>query len=128
MRLEINKFLRFCSVGLLNTIIDFFFLILFFEVLNFNLNVSITAAFLLANLNSFYFNKNWTFKNTNPKIKRQYAQFLFLSAFGVFLNLLIINTLKNNFSVFYLYAKIIATIFIIFFNFASNRFLIFRNH
>ena len=127
MRIEIFKFFRFCLIGSINTALDFITIIFLFEVLKFNLNLAIVIAFFMANTHSFYFNKYWTFKNSNLNLKKQYLKFFLVSLLGVSINLIIINFLVNNFSVWYIYAKIVAISFVLIINFFTNRNWTFKN-
>jgi putative flippase GtrA len=114
------KFTRFCFVGVLGTTVDFSVLFLLFEFFNLNLNLAIIVAFLVATINNFYLNKKWTFKNRQPNLINQYLKFLLVSIIGVFLNIVIINSLIYFYDMWYVYGKIIATIFVLFINFFAN--------
>ena len=80
---------RFAVVGILNTVLDF-------AVLNLLINLSGTSAgplantfkgisFVVAVVNSYYWNKHWTFE-FKQHIEREFMQFLVVSLVGFGLN------------------------------------------
>lgn len=82
----VGQFLRYASVGVLNTAI-------FFVLFNLLLSLPIApplayvAAFMVANLNSFVLNKRWSFRDTGTRVVGQYLLFMVftgLTAAGVF--------------------------------------------
>ncbi len=72
------QFFRFCTVGIFNTVIDFsiyFSLTRIWWYFDQHYLQANFFAFLLANLFSFWANKNWTFKNFDQHRFSQYGKF-----------------------------------------------------
>ena len=77
-----KRFIKFSIVGAINFFIDFFIL----NLLSFVTGISrgIFAAgfsgvsFLIANINSYYLNKRWTFKGSNNNSKFSYICLMFV--------------------------------------------------
>ncbi len=80
--LERRRFIKFALVGISGTIIDFgiFNLLLFFK---FSSNFSYTISFIVAVLNNFYWNRNWTYPESKIRpIKTQLIKFSTVSVAG----------------------------------------------
>lgn len=85
----------FIIVGAINTAVDFsifnLFILLFSITDGFGMIPITIISFILANINSYYLNKNWTFKKSNnspTKYKKvTFSKFLFISIIGLFINI-----------------------------------------
>lgn len=86
------QFLRFAVVGVLNTGIDFAIL----NILSYLTNITDGAriiplkgiAFLAANVNSYFINKHWTFKDkSGSQGAKQFSVYLSVSIIGALLNI-----------------------------------------
>lgn len=83
-----KRFIKFSIVGFVNFLIDFSVL----NILSFSTGVNkgffaaifSTIAFLVANINSYYLNKRWTFKKDS--FDSSYKAFLTFSVVGVAIN------------------------------------------
>jgi len=120
-----RRFIRFCFVGLASTLIDIALLTLFVEIFKWPVILSNTLSFSCGAINSFICNKYWTFENKEKKIMGQVSKFLLITLIGLALNDLIIYILIR-FGAWYLLAKIIATVIVIFWNFHGHRRVTFR--
>jgi putative flippase GtrA len=106
---------KFAVTGVLNVLIDFTALIvlifLFGNYLNINssdillsIGVIITfyslykaVSFIIANINSYYWNKYWTFEETRDK-QTGFPQFFILSVIGFIINVVVASLVFNSFS------------------------------
>ena len=134
----VKQFLKFVVVGFINTIIDFGLL----DILMFMTKIYSGPfyaffkgiSFLLANLNSYFLNKSWTFQKGKSFKFSDFSKFFSFSLIGLFLNVLTAYFLVNiqppfnlsplvwaNFSAFG------ATIITTFFNFFSYRYFVFKS-
>ncbi len=95
-----KQFSRFVVVGFINTAIDFFVL----NVLSFLTGIEKGAgaavlssiSFLVANLNSYILNKQWTFKEHNAKnVSKQFTKFFTVSIMGAVINFVIVGILTT---------------------------------
>lgn len=60
----ISEFLRFISVGVLNTAINYLVYLFFLKILSLNYLFSGVVGFLSGAVTGFYLNRNWTFKSS----------------------------------------------------------------
>ena len=77
---ELFRFIRFCAVGLLNTLVTFlvFTILRYFEV---NIYLSNILSYVAGMVNSFFWNKKWVYKSSSRKWLKEAA--LFLLFFGI---------------------------------------------
>ncbi len=134
-----KQFSRFAVVGFINTAIDFFVL----NVLSFLTGIEKGAgaailsgiSFLVANLNSYILNKQWTFKEHNAKnITRQFTKFFSVSLGGMVINLVVVGVLTTYIQppfemdgkVWLNFSKAAAVGIALFWNFFGYKFLVFK--
>ena len=68
-------FFRYCLVGVLATIVDFFFLYTLTEYLGIWYLYSGVISFVLAALTNYFLNRKWTFNSQDPRFIRQISIF-----------------------------------------------------
>lgn len=125
---NLKKLGKFGLVGAVNTAIDFgvyFFLTRYWPFFALNYLFAHFCAFLFATLNSFFFNRNWTFRSRHPRPLRQYCGFFLLQSFNLGLSSLLI-ALMIEAGGHDLLAKAFASVLILLVNFSLSRRLIFR--
>lgn len=122
----LKQFTKFCLVGLSNTAIDFLVYLFLTRLFLVYFVLASVCSFLVAVTWSFIFNKYWTFRNEEKKIKKQYLQFLFINISGLILNTFILYTLVTYLNFYDILAKIIAVTVVGFWNFSANRYWTFR--
>lgn len=117
-----NKFIRFTIVGAVATIIDFIFLYLFKEILNINIIISNTLSFMISVIYNYIASITWVFnKNESIDVKIQIFLFLLFSILGLIINNIILYILTDKLNIYYLLSKVIATIFVMIFNFVTRK-------
>jgi putative flippase GtrA len=125
----IAQFVKFAIIGTANTFVDFgiYFGLTrsdqFWETHYLWANF---VAFVVAASSSYIFNKNWTFKDKNRKIKIQYSKFILVSAIGLTINETILFLLVTKVGLHDLYAKALAIGVVLFWNFTINKLWTFR--
>ena len=130
-----KRFLKFSIVGVVNFLIDFSVLNLLSFVTGINKGIFAAlfsaVSFLIANLNSYFLNKRWTFKKNNKN--SNYKPFFIISALGVAANVCVIYVLTTFISQSYFsdlvwlnVSKIIATGFVMFFNYFGYKGFVFK--
>jgi dolichol-phosphate mannosyltransferase len=118
----LKQFTKFCLVGFFNTAIDFLVYLFLTRLFIIYFVLANACSFLVAVTWSFIFNKYWTFRNGEKKIKKQYLQFLFINVIGLILNTLILYTFVTYFNLYDLLAKALAIVIVLFWNFGMNRY------
>ena len=138
----IHQFSKFAVVGLLNTAIDFAILNILTLITGITQGGGVfvinTVAFTVATVNSYYFNKHWTFRDQDKKEeKRKFLQFIAISVIGAAINggvvVLITTSVSPIFASLGLadqwwvnIAKIFATGVSLIWNFVGYKFIVFK--
>lgn len=150
-RIEIVRFLKFCVVGTIGTLIDFGFFNLFHNVIGIHQVIANTLSISLAIVNNYVLSRFWVYPETRKRQGgRKFAQFIVVSLIAWALNTGILwgterwvfgeagllaalvaplalaagtphGVLSSNM------AKAIATAIVLFWNFFANRFWTFRD-
>lgn len=123
-----KQFIKFCLVGVFNTAFDF--------VIYYFLTRSMGLYFLLANAISvflamtvsFFINKKWTFRNNNPKIKKQYLKFALVNLVYFIINNGLIFIGVHYLGGHDLGVKIVVTIIGLSWNFLANKYWTFKEY
>jgi putative flippase GtrA len=125
---ELERFLKFATVGAIGMVVDLTVLTFSREVLGLPLSVAVGLGFSLAVLSNFTWNRLWTFpESRNRPIGSQLLQFTVVNIIGLGINELVILGLHPIFSRVlhdpgaYLLAKVIAIGIVLFWNFFANR-------
>lgn len=132
------RIVRFGLVGGTNTLVDYGVLNLLVWVFAIQsavmLAVANAGAFFVANLNSYVWNKRWTFKDSRHGTVRQYVLFLSVSLVGLLVNSgLIYGVMQSGFMAdgeFILranFAKAIATVGSMAWNYVAYHYLVFSS-
>jgi putative flippase GtrA len=116
----VDKFVKYSLVGILGTIIDFSLLIFQIEILKINLYIATIISFILAATSNHFWNRKFTFNSINPNIKKEYLKFILVSIIGIIINLIFIFIFFDILEIHYIFAKIIATIIVLAWNFLLN--------
>ena len=82
-------FLKFCLVGCSNVAITLSSFYFFYSFLGINYLVASVFGYSLGVLNSFCWNKLWTFKVRGTDVKKEFLRFLLVNLMGLGLNSLI---------------------------------------
>ena len=132
-----KRFAKFSIVGSFNFLVDIIVLNILSYITGFNKGVfaAIFSAisFLLANVNSYYLNKKWTFKSNSKNSK--YKMFLAVSIMGIFVNAVVVYNFTTYINQTYFsdivwlnISKIIATLLVVFFNYYSYKKYVFSGN
>ena len=117
-----GKIIRFGIVGGIATIIDFVFLYIFKEFLNFNVILANTLSFIISVTYNYIASITWVFdvnKNKNKNI--QFIIFIIFSVVGLIINNVILYILTDKLNIYYLISKVIATLIVMVFNFVTRK-------
>ncbi len=128
---EMQRLLRFLTVGLSGTLIDFGLLTLL-KILGMPTLPANTISVLTGVINNFTWNRLWTFPGARMAHWRgQIGQYVLISLVGLLMNNTLVLLLEPVFqphfgSSGYLPAKVLATGVVVFWNYLANRFWTFR--
>jgi len=147
---EGTRFLKFATVGMLGTVIDFGGLNLLILIFGFSKILANTCSFTVAVFSNFIWNRLWTFPEASDRpIVPQLIQFILVNIGGLLLNQAIFLSLDAlvlgeagalaapmatlalgiglaHYKLAYNLSKAIATIFVLFWNFGANRLWTYR--
>ncbi len=113
---------KFAIVGGTAFVIDFVFLYVFREFCHFPVLVSNTLSFCISVIYNYIASVKWVFDvNKEKDAKKQFVIFIVFSVIGLILNNVIMWITVDFLSIYYLLAKIIATIIVMIFNFVTRK-------
>jgi len=134
----IQQFSKFVLIGMLNTGIDFAVLNLLMRLFSVYEGSSIipikAVAFFTANINSYFCNKYWTFRQEQKKnISQEYGKFLIISAIALGIHLMVIYSITTLIPPILMskelwanFANIVAVGLALIWNFIGYKFLVFK--
>jgi len=126
-RRVIRQFIKFGIVGIVSTAIDWGL----FYLLNFSFGIYYLTAkvlsFAVAVINSFVWNRRWTFRSQNPNRNQEFVKFLVIALVGLSLNTLIMYLAVSIFHTRKIVGLIFATGIVTFWNFLANKYWTFQN-
>lgn len=123
----VSEFVKFGIVGVSNTVVDFTTYLLltrlipFFQVGNHYLIANL-LAFSVAVVNSYVWNRRWTFWRRPGRIRDQFPRFVIANIFGLLVNEGTLFLFVSGLHVFDLVAKVIAVLCAMLVNFLFSRF------
>ena len=113
---------KFTIVGGIATVIDFVFLYIFREFCHFPVLVSNTLSFCISVIYNYIASVKWVFDvNKEKDAKKQFIIFIVFSVIGLLLNNAIMWLTVDFLSIYYMLAKIIATVIVMVFNFVTRK-------
>ena len=83
-----KKFLRYILTGFLNTLATYITSIILLKIFNLFLVISNFVGYVVGIVVSFYLNRNFVFRNKDPKIKKQFYKFIFACLISYLINLI----------------------------------------
>lgn len=113
---------KFIIVGGIATIIDFVGIYTFKEFLHIPVLIANTLSFCIANRYNYMASTKWVFDvNKDKDPKKSFVIFLIFSVIGLIINDTIMWFTVDKFGIYYLLGKIIATCFVMVFNFITRK-------
>ncbi len=113
---------NFAIVGVIATLIDFVFLYLFREVCHFPVVVANSLSFAISVIYNYFASLTFVFDVDKSKSQgRNFVIFMACSIIGLGLNDLIVWLVTDICHVYYMISKVIATIFVMIFNFVTRK-------
>jgi putative flippase GtrA len=127
---EVKYFVKFCVVGATGAFVDFGSLTVLYKVAHLPLALAIAIAFGAAVANNYTWNILWTYNHQDHSDQHHItlSKFLLVSLVGLAINETIVNLMTHVLNESYwLIAKLIATVIVLFWNFVANRIWTFRD-
>ena len=123
MKILFTQLLKFGVVGVMATIIDFFFLFLFTDVFGMYYLLSAAISFVLSTLFNYVASMRFVFNSKFRKDEKSKELILFviLSVSGLVLNQVLLWFFVEKIALYYMAAKIVATFFVMTWNFISRK-------
>ncbi len=125
-----KQFIRFCIIGTINTGVDFSIYFMLTRTMSFwaaHLVGASVLAFLIANTNSYFLNRYWTFQARLGQHRQQYPKFLAISLCGLALSASLFHVLVNVLDSNDIIAKVAVTSIVLVWNYTANRMWTFRH-
>ncbi len=126
-RRGIRQFIKFGIVGASSTIIDWGIYLLLTRIFHLFYLMAKILSFSVAVLNSYIWNRRWTFRSNDPKRLREFIKFLTIAMVGVVLNVLIMYIAVEYLSWHDIYGLFLATAIVLFWNFLANKYFTFKS-
>jgi len=122
-----KRIIRFGCVGCLNTMFDFGIFCMLNSLFGVNYIISQIVSYSSGTVNSYIFNKFWTFNDskTNKKTTKEIVQFIVVNATSLGVSLIGLSILMKDSSINSFFAKIIAMVLAQVVNFLGYRFWVF---
>lgn len=127
-RRGVRQFVKFGIVGVTSTIIDWGIYLLLTRIFGVFYLMAKILSFAVAVLNSYIWNRRWTFRSNDPAKLRQFIKFLTISIVGVVLNTLIMYIAVDKIKLHDIFGLVLATAIVMIWNFLANKFYTFREH
>ena len=121
-------FVKFQCVGVINFFVDLGVFTLLHTVLGVAAVPSNMVSYSFGIVNSFVFNRYWTFKIKLKFFSTDFLKFVFVNLISLGVNTLAIYILVDLYSLNPTLSKVIATAFSFTINFAGNKLLVFREN
>ena len=119
---------RFSMVGVANTLVDFVIFTMIHSLFAVNYTASQALGYSFGVVNSFIFNRRWTFedRSANKKTVNELLQFIVVNLVSLIITMVAINLLVKNFNLNVYVSKIIVTIIAQITNFLAYKLWVFN--
>jgi dolichol-phosphate mannosyltransferase len=117
-RIPAKTLIHFLQVGVIASLIDLGLLYVFTEYFGIWYLLSAAVSYICGMIVSYTLNKRFTFHNVNKQYLRQFFLFALISASGLVVNISMMFFAVTVFSIYYLYAKVIAIGITFFWNYS----------
>ena len=121
MKKLIIQFIKFGIVGIVATVIDFAVLMLLKEVFGIDVLVSSAASFSVSVIANYILSMLFVFKGGKSSKVKEFVIFVLLSMGGLLINQFIMWLGTDVLSLYYIWVKISACVFVPVYNFATRK-------
>jgi len=125
---ELFKASKFAIVGVANTVIDYAVFLLLAKVMNINVYAAQVAGYSVGMLNSYYWNRKWTFKAKDKFLSPALVKFVILNICMLGLSTLLLFLFYEKLEFAEEIAKLFATAVTMAVSFLINRLWVFKEN
>jgi len=125
-RRGVRQFVKFGIVGASSTVIDWGIFYVLYLIFGMYYLIDKIISFGFAVINSFIWNRKWTFRSNNPQKIREFVKFLIIAAIGLSLNALIMFIAVDGYNLRKIFGLMAATAIVTFWNFLANKYYTFK--
>ena len=125
-RRGVRQFIKFGLVGTSSTLIDWGIYLILTRFLGVYYLMAKILSFSVAVLNSYIWNRRWTFRSNDPKKLREFIKFLTIAIIGVVINSSIMYLSVEHLKLHDIYGLTLATAIVMFWNFLANKYYTFK--
>lgn len=115
------QFIKYGIIGVTGTGLDFLLLYFLVEYAHLQYLLAAAISIVLIFIACFTANKYWTFENWEERYFQQMFQYLLIRLFGLGINLVILYSLVEYLGLWYIFAKVFATVAAFLWNFFAAR-------
>lgn len=120
------QFIKFNLVGIMNTAVDFGVFMILNHYLGLVYTVSQVISYSCGMINSYFFNKFWTFQKKEGFTAIEVAKFVLVNLCSLGVSLLVLYILQSKWNWKVLPSKVLATGFSVGVNFLGNKLWVFE--
>lgn len=124
-RSNVRQIVRFLLAGGTATIVQYTVLVILIETARVRETLAAALAYFCGMVVSFVLNRRFTFADSQVGLRRGFAIFAVVNLFGLGLNTIIFDTAFRH-GAHYILAQVIATGFVLIWNYAGMRMFVFR--
>ena len=124
--MRLVSFFLYLVVGVVGTLIEWAIFYILNRLLNWHYLISTSLAFVVSTFANLFLGKLLVFKNTHLNLIEEMAKIYIASLIGLFLNLVIMFFVINKFNISSIYAKILASAIVFFWNFLVRKLAIYK--
>lgn len=121
-----REFFSYMTIGFLALFLDLACVYFFTEFFALHYLISVALAFTLAAILNYILQKMITFRNSSKKYLKQFLAFFLIGLVGLAINLSVVYLGVEYVGLWYMTAKLVATVLAFFWNFSANKLLTFR--
>jgi len=125
-RRGVRQFVKFGIVGVTSTIIDWGIYLGLTRIFGLFYLMAKILSFSVAVLNSYIWNRRWTFRSNDPRKLKQFIKFLTISIVGLVLNSTIMFLAVDHLKLHDIWGLVLATAIVTIWNFLANKLYTFR--
>lgn len=126
-KIEFRQLIKFGLVGFLNTAVDFLIFTLLTMAFSLNSTISHVISYSCGVINSFYFNRFWTFQQKGRSHPTEFGKFVLVNLVSLGLSTLVLNLLETKAGLSLYLAKIGAVLCSMAVNYVGSKLIVFRD-